>query len=332
MNGRLEHERQSEQKLQKRLESMPEYVQNFRYSLSGLEYRTVEDYVNHIIRYLNWIKVKFNIDISIPQNLNGQQESHAGAYLNYLKTGEAKDRPISSSYRMNAWTAMNHFYKYMVRLKYVEYNPMENQKREAPGKDFVVKDALTAEEIQFMFQEIEKTPNNALRSRNLLLLSLMLDTAARITGILEINLTDINIKEKTVIITSKGNKGALHHLSDVTMKCMEDWLKNRNNFVSDPSNSALFLSTRGKRLSYTMAWKMFKNYSQNIEKNISPHTTRRSIATMLYNQTHDVELVKDKLMHASVTTTSRYLKKNDEHIKRANQIGDDLLRNCFRSN
>lgn len=331
MKGRLEHEIKSNNNLKKKLKNMPPYLEDFYYTMQDKEYRTVESYTNHVLRYLKWLSNQFDLDITNPYLLDGRQETHAGAYMNYLKTGTGKEAQMSRSYRSVAWTALNHFYEFCVRKKYVEYNPMLSQKRENPARDRSSKEALTKEEVEEIFRRISEVKDEKIRARDFLLFSLMLDTAARITGILEINLDDINFKKRSVRIIGKGNIQTDHFLSDYTMNYLQRWLEIRAGCMRRESE-ALFLSEKGNRLSYESARSRFKIYGSGLNKEISPHTTRRTIATLLYEETHDIELVKDKLVHASASTTSRYIQKNNEHIVRANKIGQNLLAKSFVKN
>lgn len=328
MKGRLETELKVEKTMMNTLKTMSPWLTEYYYNMqSGMENSSATTYMRHTIKYLNWLKSEMNVDISDPDNMNIKAKTYASAYMSSLKVSTRnKEKATSFSLRSLAWTALNKMYLYLVDNGHVQKNPMSTLNRDNPAKDFVDKDALTTDEIKQLFKNISQNKNVFKRTRDLALVSLLIDTATRIGGVLELNTEDIDFEKKQVVITSKGHNTYRHNLSDVTMNYMSRWLEERECAAAITNTSALFIGTTGKRMGYACANKLFsQKYTEGIDKHMTPHTTRRTMATLLYEETHDIELVKDKLQHHSSATTSRYLDKGNEHIERANVIGRNLL-------
>jgi integrase/recombinase XerD len=74
------------------------------------------------------------------------------------------------------------------------------------------------------------------------------------------------------------------------------------------NNPALFLNSRGSRLSRQSAWRMVLDAAAvaGITEHVSPHVFRHSYATHLLDGGADIRVVQELLGHASVTTTQIY--------------------------
>ncbi len=82
-------------------------------------------------------------------------------------------------------------------------------------------------------------------------------------------------------------------------------------------NPALFINTRGGRLSRQSAWAIMRSVAEKagITTDVSPHTLRHSYATHLLDGGADVRVVQELLGHASVTTTQIYTLVTIEHLR-----------------
>jgi integrase/recombinase XerC len=104
------------------------------------------------------------------------------------------------------------------------------------------------------------------------------------------------------------------------------WLDDREKYFSNNCTDALFVSSRGTRLSHDMVDVIFKKYAKGItDKKVHPHVMRHSCATNLYEKTGDIYLCAKQLNHKNVSTTQRYAELSTERQKHAANVLDSMI-------
>jgi integrase/recombinase XerD len=135
-------------------------------------------------------------------------------------------------------------------------------------------------------------------------------TGVRISEAIGIDLDDLNIQDRSVVVTGKGNKQRLVPLGDYAISALEDYfVRGRPGLVlKGKGTPAAFVNARGARLSRQSAYAVVHHAATraNLGVEVSPHTLRHSYATHLLQGGADVRVVQELLGHASVTTTQIY--------------------------
>ena len=82
---------------------------------------------------------------------------------------------------------------------------------------------------------------------------------------------------------------------------------------------ALFVSSRGRRLTRQAAWVIVHNHAvaAGLSEKVSPHVLRHTFATHLLDHGADIRVVQELLGHASITTTQIYTRVSNDHLRRA---------------
>ena len=121
-------------------------------------------------------------------------------------------------------------------------------------------------------------------------------------------LANVDLAERTIRVTGKGNKERTVLINHTAAEAIEAYLRVRPR----SSDSALFLGRGGKALTPQHVWRIFTNIYRvsGIQKHASPHTLRHSFATHL-------ETVRELLGHESLATTGIYLQLAMGHKRRA---------------
>lgn len=151
--------------------------------------------------------------------------------------------------------------------------------------------------------------SHARSARDRALIEVLYGTGARISEVTALDVDDVDLTDLTIIVTGKGNKQRRIPLGEVAAAAVMQYLRvGRPQWASAKSGSALFLNTRGGRLSRQSAWEILTGAAKagGVQTPISPHTLRHSCATHLLERGADVRVVQEFLGHASVTTTQVY--------------------------
>lgn len=144
--------------------------------------------------------------------------------------------------------------------------------------------------------------------RNRAIVELLFCTGIRIDELIKLNLNDIDLQNKTLIINGKGNKERLIYLSSIEVINFVGEYKTIRRAIPSDSNG-LFLNNRYNRLSVHSIGNIFKYFLKkcNIEKNYTPHCLRHTMATLLIENGADIRSVQEILGHSSISTTEIYI-------------------------
>ena len=111
---------------------------------------------------------------------------------------------------------------------------------------------------------------------------------------------------------------------------LEDYIEGERKHITiaDGQDKALFISSKGNRMSVDAIERLVKKYGRIAvpNKKITPHKLRSTYGTALYRETGDIRLVADVLGHENINTTIDYYAAiEDEHKRKA--AGAVSLRN-----
>lgn len=215
-------------------------------------------------------------------------------FLNYLE--EEKENSIRT--RNQRLASIKSFYQFCL---IDEIENMENIRKilsiRSKKHIEVNLDYLTEDELLKIFESIDVTKRNGYR--DLLLLSLLYDTGGRANEIINIKVFDINLEEKYITLTGKGNKKRCVPIMENTKELLNIYIS-KTNF----KNELLF-----PNVTYELIRYLFKKINLVIDdKNITPHTFRRTRATHLLDKGVNIVYIKELLGHSSITTTEKYAK------------------------
>jgi len=212
-------------------------------------------------------------------------------------------------------SALKTFYKYLAR----EYSLADPTTGIATNKlSRKLPKALTVAEVVSLIDTSDRASNlMALRDRAIL--EILYGTGARVSEVVGINIVDFGrtTLEGAEIVTlklrGKGSKERMVPLGSFAKLALENYLVRLRPQLVDKSkesrsNSALFLNSRGTRLSRQSAWQIVIAAADacDLSGKVSPHVFRHSYATHLLDGGADIRVVQELLGHSSVTTTQIY--------------------------
>jgi integrase/recombinase XerD len=176
--------------------------------------------------------------------------------------------------------------------------------------------ALTIAQIVSMIDAAYRE-GQPVTTRDQAMLELLYSSGARVSELIGINLNDLSSIETddgvitTLKLRGKGSKERIVPLGSFASKSIENYLvRVRPDLAakSAKTTSALFLNSRGARISRQTAWQLVLDAAEaaGVTDHVSPHVFRHSYATHLLDGGADIRVVQELLGHASVTTTQIY--------------------------
>jgi integrase/recombinase XerD len=180
---------------------------------------------------------------------------------------------------------------------------------------------LSAAEIERLLDAPAGTSPRDLRDRALL--ELLYGSGARISEAVGLDLDDLDRESGLVRLHGKGGKDRIVPLGSYAERALDAYLvRLRPALVARTPAAgavtrAVFLNTRGGRLSRQSAWAVLQTAAARarLGPRVSPHTLRHSFATHLLEGGADVRVVQELLGHASVTTTQIYTRVSADHLR-----------------
>ncbi|MGB6244521.1 site-specific tyrosine recombinase XerD [Gordonia sp. (in: high G+C Gram-positive bacteria)] len=144
--------------------------------------------------------------------------------------------------------------------------------------------------------------------RDAALVELLYSCGARISEVTSLDIDDLDLEHRAVILRGKGGKERLVPVGGPAIAAIEAYLVRGRPALVKKATPAVFLNARGGRLSRQSAWQVLVDAAERagVDKEVSPHTLRHSFATHLLDGGADVRVVQELLGHSSVTTTQVY--------------------------
>ncbi|MGI9645596.1 MAG: site-specific tyrosine recombinase XerD [Ilumatobacteraceae bacterium] len=159
--------------------------------------------------------------------------------------------------------------------------------------------------------------------RDLAMLELLYATGARISEVVGLSIGDLELGTRLVRLYGKGAKERIVPFGSSAAAALDEWFSPRGRPRMAPAQwarrsdaEAVFLNTRGGRLTRQAAWLVVKKYGRRagLRDDLSPHVLRHSCATHLLDHGADLRVVQEMLGHASVSTTQIYTKVSQERL------------------
>jgi integrase/recombinase XerD len=151
--------------------------------------------------------------------------------------------------------------------------------------------------------------------RNLALLDLMFATGMRVGEVSSLDIQDFVIEENRFKVQGKGGIDRLAFVVDEqSVRIQQKHLKARN--CIDSQSPALFLNIFLNRLSTQGIANVLAKFQidAGIQRHITPHMIRHTVATLLLRNGVDIRVVQEFLGHSSIATTQRYTHITKDHM------------------
>ncbi len=182
-----------------------------------------------------------------------------------------------------------------------------------PKRGRTLPKALAVDETLHLLDSIGTADTAALR--DLALLEFMYATGCRVTEAIGVDLNDLDLVDRVVLLTGKGRKQRLVPVGNAAIRAIERWLPIRLDLARN--TDAVFVNLRGRRLSRQGVFGIVRKRAEHAglpADRISPHVLRHSAATHMVEGGADLRTVQEMLGHANVSTTQIYTKVSPHHL------------------
>jgi integrase/recombinase XerD len=267
----------------------------------GLARNSLMSYRRDLNRYLSFLS-PLGID-----TLDEITEGHVLAFVAFLREGDADHSPLAPSSAARTVVAVRGFHRFALLEDLASSDPASDVRPPAPPRR--LPKALDVKQVESLLAAAGegRTPKE-LRDRALL--ELLYGTGARISEAVSLDVDDVNREAGSLRLVGKGGKERVVPVGRYAAEAVDDYLVRARPVLAErgPGVPALFLNSRGGRLSRQSAWTVLRSAAEraHITGEVSPHTLRHSFATHLLDGGADVRVVQELLGHASVTTTQIY--------------------------
>lgn len=256
---------------------------------------TVDAYQRDLLRYIAFQQER---DIHSPDQITRRD---VYAFLEMLH-----ELTLSAATVSRNLSAVRAFHHFLIGEEAAQSDPTADIV--VPKPWMKLPEVLSPEEVDRLLQQPNIETDTGLRDRAML--ETAYATGVRVSELVNIKLDDIFWEQEFIRVFGKGGKERLTPITKAALTWVREYIQGPRMRPASKglSRGAVFLSTRGRRISRKTVWLLVKQYAQaaGIQKPISPHSLRHSFATHLIENGADLRAVQEMLGHADIITTQIY--------------------------
>jgi site-specific recombinase XerD len=294
---------------------LTDFLTSYLPSERGFSVNTIKSYRDTMLLFLIYMKSVHHKEAD-RIDFNDITQERILSFLRWLE----EERSCSISTRNARLAALHSFFKYLqykVPEQLAEWQrilSIKTKKTSCPATTY-----LTAEGLNLLFRQPDTGTEKG--RRDLVLLSVLYETAARIQELIDLTPSRITIGNPTLLrITGKGNKSRLVPVSEQVASLLRAYLIENNLLAPFANEYPLFGSSKRQKFTRMGITSLLKKYADKAKKinpslipdKITPHSLRKSKAMILLKSGVDIVSIRDFMGHASVTTTEIYARSDHE--------------------
>ncbi|MBO5348467.1 MAG: site-specific tyrosine recombinase XerD [Clostridia bacterium] len=229
-------------------------------------------------------------------------------YLNYLQENGKKTSTVSRNL-----ASIRSFYQYSVRVKEIKEDPTATV--QSPKIEKRIPNVLSTKEVELLLEQPTNADLKGIRDKAML--EFAYATGMRVTEIISLNISDVNLSEGYVICKA-GVKQRTIPLGAMSLQALKSYMEeSRPYLIKSDDVQSLFVNINGKKLTRQGFWKIVKYYKDqaHIDKEITPGVLRHSFATHLLQNGADLKAIQTMLGHSDISSTQVYMQFQDEGLK-----------------
>lgn len=229
-------------------------------------------------------------------------------YLIYLNKNEYTITSVARKL-----TTIKNFHNYLFQRGMIPHDVSLTIDR--PKTKKALPKVMSVEEVDRLLDIECKTPFDY---RNKAMLELLYGTGLRISELLNLKLSDVDLENCVIRCIGKGNKERIVPIGEYVLTYLNKYLEYRPALSKNKRSEFLFLNSRGGSLSRFSFFKILKRLlrEKNINVDVSPHTLRHSFATHMLEYGADLRTIQELLGHSDISTTKIYTHISNNQIRK----------------
>jgi integrase/recombinase XerD len=215
-------------------------------------------------------------------------------------------------------SAYRQFYRWLVREGKIDSDPVALIESPKTGRG--LPKAITEAQVESLLAAPDT--DTMLGQRDKAMLELMYATGLRVSELVGLELSSINLNQGVVRVIGKGQKERLVPIGDEAHESLKAYLvSGRPEILQGAQTDSVFVTTRKSGMTRQAFWYMVRRYAGicDIPNKLSPHMLRHSFATHLLNHGADLRVVQLLLGHSDLSTTQIYTHIAREGLKRMHE-------------
>ena len=259
----------------------------------GLSKNTIQSYESDIYQLYQWNISKNKKRITEIKKIDTSQ------YISYLFSQNLKSTSVNRKI-----SSLKTFFNFLLKKKLINANPFADQIM--PKKPISLPKSISEDDVVKLLDAPK--PDSLIGLRDKAMLELLYASGVRISELVNIKFSDLDLERNIIKVFGKGSKERLVPFGEDAAQCISAYIDERKKNKDIASIKYIFLNNRGSKISRHAFWHRLKEYCLEIglKRDISPHTLRHAFATHLLNRGADLRSVQVLLGHSDLSTTQIY--------------------------
>ena len=259
----------------------------------GLSKNTIQSYESDIYQLYQWNISKNKKRITEIKKIDTSQ------YISYLFSQNLKSTSVNRKI-----SSLKTFFNFLLKKKLIDVNPFADQIM--PKKPISLPKSISEDDVVKLLDAPKQ--NSLIGLRDKAMLELLYASGVRISELVNIKFSDLDLERNIIKVFGKGSKERLVPFGEDAAQCISAYIDERKKNKDIASIKYIFLNNRGSKISRHAFWHRLKEYCLEIglKRDISPHTLRHAFATHLLNRGADLRSVQVLLGHSDLSTTQIY--------------------------
>ena len=206
------------------------------------------------------------------------------------------------------------FFENLLIEGHIQLSPAQNVS--SPKSAQLLPKAMDADLVQRL---LDFKPKGMIENRDKALAELLYSSGLRLSEVCQLEVQDLDLKERTCRVLGKGNKTRIVPVGKKAIQAIRDWMIYRSELKAskETSTHAIFLNNKGNRISArSIQLRLEKLCLQRGIPGINPHMLRHSFASHVLESSGDLRAVQEMLGHSDIGTTQIYTKLDFQHLSK----------------